>query len=110
MLETLCRKENQDILLSSIIHSSDIVTLSSLLNILIVMTRQCVFLSCPLCLGPSFVNSLVSSTVFNSLIHILSISNSNILVSQVIEFTKLLVLNRISLTDYLIFSSVQYIP
>ena len=53
--------------------------------------------ACSMCLiiDPSYVDTLNSADVFNAIIHTLTVSTSNILVSQVIEFAKLLVLNRL---------------
>ena len=95
VLETLSLKENQQILFSCMSQSNDAGTLTSLLTILIVITHECMHGSMCLIIDPSYVDTLNSADVFNAIIHTLTVSTSNILVSQVIEFAKLLVLNRL---------------
>ena len=76
-------------------QSNDAGNLTSLLTILIVITHECMHGSMCLIIDPSYVDTLNSADVFNAIIHTLTVSTSNILVSQVIEFAKLLVLNRL---------------
>ena len=76
-------------------QSNDSGTLNSLLTILIVITHECVDTPYASTIDPSYIDTLISTDVFSAIIHTLTVSTSNILVSQVIEFAKLLVLNRL---------------